>query len=118
MKDFMGKILKKITSRKFILVILSIVGASAIVFKESEDTSLKIAGIIAATVVSLAYLFVEGSLDLKSIIMMSLEAYKEIKKLEKEETLTSGYVTTTITNSDLVDGITYTNSETNENSDT
>lgn len=62
-----NKIIKKITSRKFIVTAVIIVAGLAAAFKESGNEKVQIAGCVMAGVASIVYMVIEGTVDKASV---------------------------------------------------
>lgn len=92
----MNNFLKKITSRKFIVTLLTMAGGIAIAFKESDNEALKSVGCIIAGVAAIVYMIVEGTLDVQSIkkaiqeILSGIEFPDDHKHLEDSSSKESG----------------------------
>ena len=82
----MDKIIKKITSRKFIVTVVIVVAGLAAAFKESGNEKVQIAGCVMAGVASVAYMVIEGTVDKASVqtetkkFLMLLRVLKSMQK--------------------------------------
>ena len=80
MKDF----LKKLTSRKFILAVLSAVGGAAISLSTLPGKTGTISAIIAAVVPAITYIVTEGIVDAKAV-SLACEAIQNVAAITNGE---------------------------------
>lgn len=83
----MKDIVRKITSRKFVLTVVIVVTGLATAFKAVDNEKVQIAGCVMAAVATIVYSIVEGIVDKASVADTTIdciEAIKEIKGDEKE----------------------------------
>lgn len=88
----MNNLIKKITSRKFIIAVLVIASGLAAAFKNASNPKIQIVGYAVAGVAGIAYMLVEGGIDkadvkaaVADIASEALEGI-ELTKTESEET--------------------------------
>lgn len=86
----MKDIVRKITSRKFVLTVVIVVAGLATAFKAVDNEKVQIAGCVMAAVATIVYSIVEGTVDKASVAdttidcIEAIEAIKEIEGDEKE----------------------------------
>ena len=87
----MNNLIKKITSRKFIVAVIVIASGLAAAFKNASNPKIQIIGYAVAGVAGIAYMLIEGGIDkadVKAVADIASEALEgiELTKTESEET--------------------------------
>lgn len=81
----MKNIIKKVTSRKFIVTAVIITGGLATAFKGSSNEKLQITGYIMAAVAAIVYMIIEGNIDKTSVANETAKAIEGIEIIESED---------------------------------
>lgn len=85
MKEFFKKLFKKITSRKFILTLLTDIIAIATLFMDFVIEEVKVVAIIVLAVANGLYNIVEGHIDAKAIAQSVIDTIDKVEEIKKED---------------------------------
>lgn len=81
----MKDIVRKITSRKFVLTVVIVVAGLATAFKTVDNEKVQIAGCVMAAVAAIVYSIVEGTVDKAYVADTTIDCIESIKGIEGDE---------------------------------
>lgn len=80
----MKNIIKKITSRKFVITAIIVVAGIGAAFKSANNEKMQIAGYVMAGIAAIAYTVIEGTVDKASVQSTATEVIRGIETIEED----------------------------------
>lgn len=83
----MKNIVKKITSRKFIITAVIIIAGIGAALKSANNEKVQIAGYVIAGIAAVAYMVIEGTVDKAAVESTTTEVIQNVENLSRKQTI-------------------------------